>query len=144
MLAHTPVSRKVFLYFDCNDLAGVQLLRADYTIDCESDDYKAFLPIVVLVLFGFIVALPGVISWYLYRHRQDLYSTSVYQKVGWLYDPFVRGAEWWQIHDVLLKMVSYLHVGGTRCVTSSTDNTMKIRARITLTVECIRTCIFLF
>ena len=106
MLAHTPVSRKVFLYFDCNDLAGVQLLRADYTIDCESDDYKAFLPIVVLVLFGFIVALPGVISWYLYRHRQDLYSTSVYQKVGWLYDPFVRGAEWWQIHDVLLKMVS--------------------------------------
>ena len=105
MLAHTPVSRKVFLYFDCNDLAGVQLLRADYTIDCESDDYKAFLPIVVLVLFGFIVALPGVISWYLYRHRQDLYSTSVYQKVGWLYDPFVRGSEWWQIHDVLLKMV---------------------------------------
>jgi hypothetical protein len=34
-------------------------------------------------------------------------------------------------------------VGGTRCVTSSTDNIMKIRARITLTVEFIRTCIFL-
>jgi hypothetical protein len=37
-----------------------------------------------------------------------------------------------------------IHVGCTRCVTSSTDNIMKIRARITLTVEVIRTCIFIF
>ena len=39
-----------------------------------------------------------------------------------------------------------IHVGGSRCVTSSTGNNMKIHARITLTVEFIRTgiCIFLF
>jgi hypothetical protein len=39
-----------------------------------------------------------------------------------------------------------VHVGGTRCVTSSTDHYMKIHARITLTVEFIRgyICIFLF
>ena len=42
------------------------------------------------------------------------------------------------------KSVFILHVGGTRCVTSSTDNIMNIRARITLTVEVIRTCIFIF
>ena len=40
--------------------------------------------------------------------------------------------------------VFIVHVGGTRCVTSSTDNNLKIRARITLTVEVIRTCIFIF
>ena len=39
--------------------------------------------------------------------------------------------------------VFVIHVGGTRCVTSSTDNIMKIHARITLKVEFIRTCIFL-
>ena len=33
-----------------------------------------------------------------------------------------------------------IHVGGTRCVPFSTDNMMKIHARITLTVEFIRTC----
>ena len=43
-----------------------------------------------------------------------------------------------------VKSVFMIHVGGTRCVTSSTDNIMKIHARITLTVEFIRTCIFLF
>jgi hypothetical protein len=37
-----------------------------------------------------------------------------------------------------------VHVGGTRGVTSSTDHYMKIHARITLSVEFIRTCIFLF
>ena len=43
-----------------------------------------------------------------------------------------------------VKSVFMIHVGGTRCVLSSTDHILKIRARITLTVECIRTCIFLF
>ena len=37
-----------------------------------------------------------------------------------------------------------VHVGGTRYVTSSTDNIMKIHARITLTVEFIRGYIFIF
>ena len=40
--------------------------------------------------------------------------------------------------------VFLIHVGGTRCVTSSTDNIMKIRARITLIVEFIRGYIFIF
>ena len=43
-----------------------------------------------------------------------------------------------------VKSVFMIHVGGTRCVPSSTDHIMKILARITLKVEIIRTCIFLF
>ena len=42
------------------------------------------------------------------------------------------------------KSVFRIHVGCTRCVTSSTDNIMKTRARITLTVEVIRGYIFIF
>ena len=43
-----------------------------------------------------------------------------------------------------VREVFVIHVGGTRCVTSSTDHSLKIQARITLTVEVIRTCICLF
>ena len=43
-----------------------------------------------------------------------------------------------------VREVVVVHVGGTRCVTSSTDHIMKRLARITLKVEVIRTCIFLF
>ena len=38
----------------------------------------------------------------------------------------------------------FVHVGGTRDVPSRTDDILNIHARITLTVECIRTCICLF
>ena len=54
------------------------------------------------------------------------------------------GALW--VHRVPtggVREVFLIHVGGTRCVTSSTDHIMNRQARITWTVECIRTCIFL-
>ena len=44
----------------------------------------------------------------------------------------------------IVKVRSIVHVGCTRCVTSSTDHIMKIHVRITLTVKVIRTRIFLF
>jgi len=44
----------------------------------------------------------------------------------------------------VVREVFVIHVGGTRCVPSSTDNNMNIYAWITLTVECIRTGLFLF
>merc|ERR1712196_70409 len=34
MLAHTPVSRKVFMFFHCNNLAGKYFMFADYTVEC--------------------------------------------------------------------------------------------------------------
>jgi len=43
----------------------------------------------------------------------------------------------------IVHVVHVVHVGCTRCVTFSTANNMKIRARITLKVEFIRTRIFL-
>jgi len=43
-----------------------------------------------------------------------------------------------------VKSVFIIHVGGTRCVTSSTDNNLKKHARITLNVEFIRGYIFIF
>ena len=105
LLAHTPVSRKVFQYFHCNDIAGRELLIADYDINCLSPEYFAFMPIVVVVLITYTCALPMTILFYLFRHRNELYSTSVYQRIGWLYNPYVRGAEFWQVFDVLMKMV---------------------------------------
>jgi hypothetical protein len=43
-----------------------------------------------------------------------------------------------------VREVFIIHVEGTRYVTSSTDQIMKIHARITWNVEFIRACIFIF
>ena len=48
----------------------------------------------------------------------------------------------WGVGGTMGKVI--IHVGGTRCVTSSTDHMMNIRARITLTVGFIRGYIFKF
>ena len=57
------------------------------------------------------------------------------------------GVDGWkgnELFEWVVREVFIIHVGGTRCVPSSTDNTLKIHVRITLKVECIRTCIFVF
>ena len=84
LLAHTPVSRKVFLYFHCQEMSGRSLLRADYDISCQSGEYFGFMPFVVVVLVCFTIALPSVISFYLFNHRKELYTTKVHARIGWL------------------------------------------------------------
>ena len=61
----------------------------------------------------------------------------------WRFDPRTHT---WSLLDTVRRDIGlcYIHVGGTRCVPSSTDNIMNRQARITLTVECIRTCIFFY
>ena len=75
-----------------------------------------------LILAHFFSSFSCMFDWH-YHYDQMLAFFNV-----WLY----------QVREVFI-----VHVGGTRCVTSSTDNTMNIHARITLNVECIRTCIFI-
>ena len=105
LLAHTPVSRKVFQYFHCSEMGGKSFMRADYSIECLSAPWFTFLPVVLVVLCTFTIALPGYIGYYLWVHRKQLYSASIQQRVGWLYDPYRKGAEFWQVHDVVLKMI---------------------------------------
>ena len=105
LLAHTPVSTKVFRFFQCKLIAGKQLLVVDYTVDCDSAEWQLFTPVVLLVLVLFTLGLPIVLSLFLFWNRALLYSAKVYQKMGWLYAPYTKNAEWWQIHDVLMKMV---------------------------------------
>ena len=76
--------------------------------------------------------------------RVELQSVHVVTEANAIGEPPVAGLGSPVSSTVSVREVFMIHVGGTRCVTSSTDPMMKIRARITLTVECIRTCIFLF
>ena len=61
--AHTRFAQSIFHHFHCNELAGKKLLIADYRLDCTSDTYLAFMPVVLIVLFGFVArSFPGTYS----------------------------------------------------------------------------------
>jgi hypothetical protein len=67
-----------------------------------------------------------------------------YERLSRLLDRAENDDEARIVHIRPVREVFIVHVGGTRCVTSRTDNMMNIRARVTLTVEFIPTCIFIF
>ena len=55
--------------------------------------------------------------WFFLQNVARLYSTKVHQNIGWLIDPYHRGAEFWTIHDVILKSIltgALIYIPGTR------------------------------
>ena len=72
----------VFLYFHCHQIAGRSLLYVDYDINCNSTEYYAFIPFVIVVLVTFTIALPAVILVYLFNHRNDLIGNGTFTGPG--------------------------------------------------------------
>ena len=114
-LFHAPVSARAFYYFDCHRLGeNKYLLRRDYTLDCGNDDlgpnaaqlrYQEYLPVAMVLLIGFAINLPLMLGGFLFYHRNDLHSPMTRAKLGWLYYRFEKGAEYWEVHEVMRKMI---------------------------------------
>ena len=113
LVLHTPVSRKVFQYFDCRQVGtegfSKSFLRVDYSVQCRDgdvqvDSYTAFLPVVILVFGGFTLLLPIGLALYLVCHRNSLYAPNTLLRMGWLYERLNHGSEFWEIHELIRKM----------------------------------------
>ena len=105
LVFHAPVSARAFYYFDCHKLGDRYFLRRDYQIECLSPEWNKFLPFALGLLFGFALAVPVALSIILCTNRQRLHTPDVRQRIGFLYSRFVPGAEWWEIHEVVRKML---------------------------------------
>ena len=114
LLFHTPVSRKVFQYFDCRKIgSGTHtraFLRVDYSIQCSEGgedilSYNSFKAPVWLVFVCFTLLLPLSLSSFLIRKRNILYTPSVLLKMGWMYERLNHGTEFWEIHELMRKML---------------------------------------
>ena len=113
LLLHTPVSKKVFQFFDCDQIGAgdwsKSFLRVDYSIPCSNagkilPSYASFLPIVIAVLSSFTIAMPLFLSYSLWHNRQNLYKPMIILRFGWLYDRMRPGAEHWEIVEMTRKM----------------------------------------
>jgi hypothetical protein len=113
MLIHAPVSRKVFQYFDCDQIGVAEwsksFLRADYSIPCGSGgkpvmSYMLFLPIVMIVFVFFTAALPLMLGGYFHAKKEELYTPAVVIRLGWMYRRMPRGTEFWELFELIRKM----------------------------------------
>ena len=71
------------------------MLKADYNIDCSSWEWYAFLPVVLLVLITFTFGLPVFLACFIRKNRDRLYTKTVFDRVGFMYNRFRRGCETW-------------------------------------------------
>ena len=51
LMFHAPLSAQAFMYFDCNQLGeGKAFLRQDYSVQCHSAAWTAYLPVACALL----------------------------------------------------------------------------------------------
>eukprot|EP00505_MAST-04D_sp_SCG-Rhode-Island_P000190 Stramenopile-MAST_4_protein_190 len=102
LLLHTPVTRKVFEFFNCQEIGGRLFMKADYSIECWSPSWIQMLPIVLAVLIAFTIGLPVFLGRFLLKNRSKLFTVEVYSNMGFLYNRYRHGTEFWNIHEMRL------------------------------------------
>ena len=105
LLMHAPVSQRFFYYFADDNVQGKRYLRSDYSIEYGGKIWSEFLPVVIVLGVCFVSALPLTIGTLLWRARHRFYSPHTKRKLGFLYRPFAPGAEFWELHEVLRKLL---------------------------------------
>ncbi len=105
LMFHAPISMRAFLYFDCTKLGKHRFLRADYSIECFEQDWNAFLPLALILLITFALGIPLVLGGYMLYHRRSLRSPAMRRFLGFIMARYRPGVEWWEIQELLRKMV---------------------------------------
>ena len=105
ILIHAPFSSIVLKFFSTVAIADKNYLLIDMELSRESAAWLSFLPVVLICLFGFTLLLPACILVRLWQLRDKLYTPHVQQELGFLYAPFRKGREWWQVFEIMRKLV---------------------------------------
>jgi hypothetical protein len=104
-LLHAPVSQRFVYYFACQFVDDERsFLRSDYSVECYQGDHLEFASFAVFMIIVFTFLLPLTMCGLLCRHRKSLHTAAIRQRYGFLYKPFNRGAEFWEILEVFRKL----------------------------------------
>lgn len=70
---YSSVSFTIFQTFVCETLDdGVSYLRADYSLTCETEEYRAFVLYAIIMVCVYPVGVPAALAWWLVLNREDL------------------------------------------------------------------------
>ena len=105
LLVHTPVARNFFAYFECVDVGGRSYLKQDVSLRCDDDTYFVWMGFILFAGIVFVIGFPLGIGIYLFKHRNELYAVRVTDKIGFLYDRFQKGSEFWELHEMMRKVI---------------------------------------
>jgi len=97
LASYTDITTNVVQYLNCI-WVGQSLLIVTYpAIDCQSDDYKTWLGVVLLVLVSVVILFPlGLIVFLMISRRHILeLNSKFHQYFGILFEPYSQKYFWW-------------------------------------------------
>jgi hypothetical protein len=113
-LIFSPVSTVVFQTFACDYLAGTNdsWLRADYSISCDSDRYKAYRVYGVFMILLYPLGIPALYIYLLWRHRVNLMQSNDKRDVdvtlhttSFLWSPYTPDTYWWEVVECIRRLL---------------------------------------
>lgn len=104
-LLHSPISRTLFQWFNCRQIGNRSFVRVDFKVECYSSRHRTYMLLVVPLVLLFCLGLPLIVAVFLFMNRKHLHSPNVKSRMGWLYNRYTVGSEWWDIHELVRKLI---------------------------------------
>ena len=92
-------TRTLFQFFHCRRLGELEVLEADYSIDCNGQTYKDYYQWVGFAAVAYAGLVPALFMYLMHRFQdRGLAGDKVVSAaLGWAYEPFRYGTELVQI-----------------------------------------------
>ena len=104
-IAHSPISQTAFQWVDCRSVGTNKFMHVDYSMNCESSQYHALSPLAYTVIVAFSFGMPIILAVYVLMKRKTLRTPMTITKIGWMYSRYTIGSEWWDIYEVIRKLM---------------------------------------
>ena len=90
----------------CHKIYDERFMRSNYSVTCDTSwEWLKLLPFVLTMLIGFTAGFPLMVAYYFRKHRFELYGAHAQGRYGWMYRPFRPGVEWWEVHEIMRRMI---------------------------------------
>jgi hypothetical protein len=103
LFTYTTMANVVIGYLSCIDAGEAKVIFMVPSLKCTSDGYRAFLPLVYILLLAVIVAPPLLLVVWLSRNRHRFTDELFISRWGLVYEPFAPPVSYWWQSFVLLR-----------------------------------------
>eukprot|EP00033_Pygsuia_biforma_P001395 GCRY01001578.1.p1 GENE.GCRY01001578.1~~GCRY01001578.1.p1 ORF type:complete len:1943 (-),score=491.87 GCRY01001578.1:352-6105(-) len=107
IIAYVPLTSYGLKFLDCRiQKDGLYHLDVDTSIECYTGEYLAQMVFALPIAGLYIVGIPFLFLFTLWRNRQHLATNSTfYAKMGFLYARYIRSKYWWEIGILFRKIL---------------------------------------
>ncbi len=110
LLAYPSISLRVLQIYQCVDVEGEHYLLSDISVRCYTRRWFGMAVYSAVMGVVFVLGLPVTIAAILSRHRAMLFANGsageeTRRKYGFLYEEYGPSAWWWEVEELLRKLL---------------------------------------